>query len=161
MMFVVDTNILIYGADRDAPEHDVCRRLILEWREQPSPWYVTWGIVYEFLRVATHPRVFRMPFTLEQAWSFVVAVLASPSIGILSETDRHERVAHAVFSELPRMHGNLIFDAHTAVLMKEHGIKTVYTHDSDFNLFPFLDVIDPIQQTRRTTPRRNRSPGSQ
>lgn len=152
-MFVVDTNILLYAADRDAPPHDTCRGLLLEWRQHPSPWYVTWGIIYEFLRVATHPRVFRTPCTLETAWRFIQALLAAPSIGMLVETDRHQQVASEVFAQLPGIGGNLVFDAHTAILMKEHGIRTVYTHDSDFNRFPFLDVIDPIHQVRRITPR--------
>jgi len=34
-------------------------------------------------------------------------------------------------------------DAHTAVLMREHGIKRVYTRDTDFHRFPFLEPVDP------------------
>jgi len=63
-VFVVDTNILLYAANRDCSEHAKCRELVLEWRAQVSPWYLTWGIVYEFLRVATHPKVLRRPFGL-------------------------------------------------------------------------------------------------
>ncbi len=73
-MFVVDTNVLLYAADRNAREHEKCRRLIQRWRKQSSPWYLTWSIVYEFLRAATHPRVFRNPFSLDDAWSFIEAV---------------------------------------------------------------------------------------
>ncbi len=60
-MFVVDTNILIYAAEENFPEHPCCRRILLEWREQAGAWHSTWGISYEFLRVVTHPRVFRRP----------------------------------------------------------------------------------------------------
>jgi hypothetical protein len=35
------------------------------------PWHLTWGVVYEFLRVATHPNVFRKPFSLADAWGQV------------------------------------------------------------------------------------------
>ena len=45
-MFVVDTNILIYGSDTDSPDHARCRALLEQWRAQTTPWYVTWGIVY-------------------------------------------------------------------------------------------------------------------
>jgi len=65
---------------------------------------------------------------------------------MLVETSRHDAVAAAVFSEIPDVTGNLIFDAHTAVLMKEHSVKTIYTRDRDFNRFPFLDVLDPIEK---------------
>jgi len=150
-VLVVDTNVLLYAADRDAPEHAKCRALLEGWREQSSPWYLTWGIVYEFLRVATHPKVFRTPFALRDAWGFVEAILAAPSAGMLIETDQHQQVAAEVFAEMPDVAGNLVFDAHIAILMREHGIKTIYTRDTDFNRFPFLDVVDPISESRRTS----------
>jgi uncharacterized protein len=144
-VFVVDTNILLYAADRDSPEHAVCRDLLLKWRNRASPWYLTWGIIYEFLRVATHRSVFRKPLGLSEAWSFIEALLVSPSVGILAETERHARVASGVFGDVPAIAGNLVFDAHAAILMKEHGVKTIYTRDSDFYRFPFLKVVDPLQ----------------
>lgn len=154
-MFVVDTNLLVYGADSDAPDHARCRALLEQWRAQATPWYVTWGVVYEFLRVVTHPRVLTRPFSTSQAWLFLDALFASPSLRILSETDRHRHVAAEVFAEVPGISGNLVFDAHTAILMRENGVKTIFTRDTDFNRFPFLDTVDPITQTRRTTaPRR-------
>lgn len=150
-MFVVDTNILIYGADQDTPEHDRCRKFLESCRAQTAPWYLTWGIVYEFLRVVTHPRVMAKPFTSDQAWAFLNALFASPSLGILVETDRHRHAAAEVFAEVPGISGNLVFDAHTAVLMRENGVRTVYTRDTDFNRFPFLDTIDPATEIRRTS----------
>ena len=149
-MFVVDTNILLYAADRDAPEHAVCRDLLLTWREQTSPWHLTWGIVYEFLRVSTHRNVFPKPFTSQEAWGFIEAVLASPSLSVLTETDRHEVVASDVFTDMPGLGivGNLVFDAHTAILMKEHGIQTIFTRDRDFRRFSFLQAVDPLHEPR-------------
>lgn len=143
-MFVVDTNILLYAADRDSPGHGVCRELLSGWRTQPSPWYLTWGIVYEFLRVATHPSVFRKPFPPSGAWHFLRAVLASPSVGMLVETPRHGDVLGQLLEGVPAVRGNLVFDAHTVALMREHGIRTIYTHDADFHRFPGLEVIDPL-----------------
>jgi len=35
-------------------------------------------------------------------------------------------------------------DVHTAVLMREHGIREICTRDTDFHRFPFLKVIDPV-----------------
>ena len=79
-MFVVDTNILVYAADKDSKFHGQCCDYLNKWRSQPSVWYITWGIVYEFLRVITHPRVFREPWVLKEAWQFVEAILASSSL---------------------------------------------------------------------------------
>lgn len=150
-MFVIDTNILIYAADRQSLEHGPCRELLESVRAQTTPWYLTWGIVYEFLRVSTHPRVLTRPFTSDQAWTFLHALFASPSLGMLSETDRHRHVAAEVFADVPGLEGNLVFDAHTAILMRENGIRTIYTRDADFNRFPFLDTVDPVTGNRRTS----------
>lgn len=143
-MFVVDTNILVYAADEDSPFHSRCHELMEEWRGQSSAWYMTWGILYEFLRVITHPRVFRKPWSVTEAWSFVKAILASPSLDILIAGRRHVDVAAEVIKNLPSLSGNLLYDAQTAILMREHGIKRIYTRDTDFHRFPFLEPIDPV-----------------
>jgi uncharacterized protein len=44
---------------------------------------------------------------------------------------------------LPHLAGNLLHDAH--ILMREHGIARICTRDTDFNQFPFLEVIDPLR----------------
>lgn len=109
-----------------------------------TPWYVTWSVVYEFLRVVTHPRVFRRSWTAEGAWGFVDALLATDSLDVLTETERHARILAELLEALPAASGNLFHDLHTAALMREHGIKTIYTRDTDFHRFPGIEVIDPL-----------------
>jgi predicted nucleic acid-binding protein len=75
----------------------------------------------------------------------VDSLLASPALGILTQTDRHAAVAEEVLRELPHVAGNLLHDTHTAVLMREHGIRRIYTRDADFHRFPFVEVADPLQ----------------
>jgi len=142
-MFVVDTNILVYAVNENSPFQKSCRERVAEWQGQDSAWYLTWGIVYEFLRVVTHPRIFRQPLSAGLAWSFIEALLASPSLGLLIPTDRHAAVLAQVLAQAPLLKGNIIHDAHTAVLMREHGILRIYTRDTDFHRFPFLQPIDP------------------
>lgn len=143
-MFVVDTNVLVYAADQDSPAHARCVALVDDWRRQASAWYLTWPIIYEFLRVSTHPRVFRTPCPVQRAWQFIEVLLASPGLSVLAPTARHAEVAAEVIRELPFIAGNLMHDAHTAVLMREHGIRRVYTRDTDFHRFPFLEPVDPL-----------------
>ena len=142
-MLVVDTNILVFAADQDSQWHALCNEWIERRRVQPDAWYVTWSILYEFMRVATHPRVLRKPWSAGQAISFLSALLASPGLGVLVATDRHADVAAQVVSELPWLAGNLIHDAHTAILMREHGVSRICTRDADFHRFPFVEVFEP------------------
>ena len=144
-MLAVDTNVLVYAADADSQFHGPCRDWLERQRARPDAWYTTWSILYEFLRVTTHPRVMRRPWSIMAAWEFVTALLASPGLDILVPTQRHAGVAANVFSELPDLSGNLIHDAHTAILLREHGIARICTRDTDFNRFQFLDVIDPVR----------------
>jgi predicted nucleic acid-binding protein len=81
-VFVVDTNVLIYAADTSAAEHSRCRSLVDRWRQRGGAWYLTWGICYEFLRVVTHPRVFRRPWTAGEARRFLDAIEQSPGPGL-------------------------------------------------------------------------------
>ena len=143
-MFVVDTNILVYSADESSPHHYRCLDHLNSWRAQADAWFVTWGIVYEFLRVTTHPRVMRKPWTLPRAWLFISVLLDSPGLGILIATERHAEVAERVIEEIPHLAGNVLHDAHTSILMREHGIRRIYTRDTDFHRFPFLEPIDPL-----------------
>lgn len=143
-MFVVDTNVFVYAANVQSLEHRRCRALIDSSRISSFPWYTTWGILYEFLRIVTHPRVFDRPWPARQARSFVAALLASPSLGLLAETQRHEEVLTQTIDEIPDLRGNILHDTHTAVLMREHGIRRIYTRDSDFHRFSFLEVLNPL-----------------
>jgi toxin-antitoxin system PIN domain toxin len=147
-VLAVDTNILVYAADADSQFHEPCRDWLERQRTRPDAWYTTWPILCEFLRVTTHPRVMRRPWSAPAAWEFVTALLASPGLGLLSPTQRHADVAGEVISELPDLVGNMFHDTHTAILMREHGIARICTRDADFNRFPFLEVIDPVRKRR-------------
>ena len=143
-MLVVDTNVLVYAADKDSQFHTACRNWLQHQRSSADAWYTTWSILYEFLRVTTHPRVMRRPWNVAEAWRFVTILLASPGLDILVPSERHAEVAGQVIGELPHLAGNLLHDAHTATLMREHGIRQICTRDTDFHRFPFLEVIDPL-----------------
>ena len=148
-MHVIDTNVLLYAADADSEFHQPCRHLIEQLRRQSTPWFLTWSICYEFLRVSTHPRVYQKPWGVQAAWGFIEAVLACPVVSMLSATPKHVAVLQECLQEMPEARGNLIHDLHIAVLMREHGIARIVTRDSDFHRFSFLQVIDPLRMTQR------------
>jgi uncharacterized protein len=144
-VLAVDTNVLIYAADEHSEFHLACKEWLDRQRPRPDAWYITWPIVYEFLRVSTHPRIPRRPWNLKAAWEFITALLASPGLDVLVPTQRHADVASEVFKELPRLAGGILHDTHTAILMREHGIMRICTRDADFHRFPFLEVVDPLR----------------
>ena len=143
-MFAVDTNVLIYAADGDHEFHAPCAKLLDTWRRQSSPWYLGWNVVYEFMRVVTHPQVLHKPWPVDKTMTFLEAIMATPSLSMLEPTPRHAVVLRQTLDEVPHLRGNILHDTHTAVLMREHGISRIYTRDTDFHRFGFLDVLDPL-----------------
>lgn len=159
-MFLVDTNILVEAANDGSPLHAPSRTLLDAWRGREDAWFTTWSIQYEFLRVVTHPRVLRRPWTVPAAWGFLEALHASPGFGVLVATERHAAVARRTLDEVENLAGNALHDAHIAILMREHGIGTIYTRDRAFRRFPFLEVVDPlgsVNEGRTRAPRRRKT----
>jgi toxin-antitoxin system PIN domain toxin len=144
-MPLVDTNILLYAVNADSPLKKSCESCLASLRQGQAPWHTTWGVVYEFLRVATHPRIFSQPLRASQAWEFLKALFDAPGFSMLTATARHPEVVSEVVREFPVLSGNLWHDAETAILMREHGIGRIYTRDVDFHRFPFLEVVDPTR----------------
>jgi predicted nucleic acid-binding protein len=115
-------------------------------RSQHGAWFTTWSVLYEFMRVVTHRGATARPWTLEAAWDFVEALREAPGYDVLVATERHASVAREVFGEHPDLSGRRLHDAHIAILMREHGIRRIYTRDTDFHRFPFLEPVDPVRE---------------
>lgn len=160
-MQAIDTNILIYAEIEGDPHHAVARRVLAELAEGDAPWAIPWPCVYEFLRVVTHPRVFHPPVPIEIALADLKRILASPSLVLLSETDRHPALLDLVVHQAGAT-GNLIHDAHIATLCLEHGVAELITGDRDFARFEALKVVNPFTAARsaplQVSARRKRRP---
>ena len=143
-MFVVDTNLLLYARDENSAFHERMRTSLAEWGAGRETWFVTWSVVNEFLRVATHRSVFAHPLTFAEAWDFIESLRTSASFGFLVETDRHAEVVRELTREYPRISGNRMHDLHIAALMREHGVVEIRTADVGFHQFKFLRVLNPL-----------------
>ena len=44
--------------------------------------------------------------------------------------------------------GNLVSDAHVVALMRENGVRTIWTHDRDYRRFSGIEVRDPFSARR-------------
>ena len=145
MSGLIDTNLLLYGANADAEEHRAARAFLSRIGRAADPWYLTEGILYEFLRVATHPKVFPSPLTWREALRFLQPFLDADNVHVLHATDDHWPRLADVLPKLTHPSGNLFFDVRTAVLMLEHGVRRIYTVDTDFLQFPDLEVVNPLR----------------
>lgn len=145
MSGVIDTNLLLYAANSDSAEHAAARGFLEQVGRTAEPWYLTDGIVYEFLRVSTHPRVFPAPLTWREAVAFAQPLLAVEHLHLLQAGPEHWATLDAVLDELVHPSGNLFFDVRTVVLMREHGVRRIYTTDVDFLQFAGIEARNPLR----------------
>lgn len=145
MSGVIDTNILLYAANRDAGEHLAARSFLLDASTSHQTWYLPEGCLYEFLRAATHPRVFPQPLQARDACSFIHSLIRNSAFSVLQAGPQHWQALLAELEGLTRPSGNLFFDIRTVVQMRENGISRIYTTDTDFLQFPGINVINPLR----------------
>jgi hypothetical protein len=142
-MQAIDTNILIFAEMQSSKHHAVALKILKGLATGNLPWAIPWPCVYEFLRVVTHPRVFHPPVPLDVVLKDLQNVLASPSLLLLAETDRHSPLLDQTLRQAGAT-GNLIHDAHIAALCLEHGVSELITGDRDFSRFAGLKTLNPF-----------------
>lgn len=142
-MRAVDTNVLVYAEIKNSAHHDRAREVLSDLAEGAAPWAIPWPCIYEFLRVVTHSRIYHPPVPLDRAIADLRRILASPSLVLLSETERHTEIFLDVLEDSGTT-GNLIHDAHLAALCLEHGVSELVTGDRDFLRFSDLRVLNPF-----------------
>lgn len=143
-MIAVDTNILVAARREELSYHAQARRLLQRLVRGDEAWAIPWPCVYEFLRVVTHRRIFRVPTPLSHALDDLASLLAAPALTLLSAGPAHaghlQRLALAAEAT-----GDLVFDAHIAALCLEHGVTELWTHDRDFARFSGLRTRNPFK----------------
>jgi toxin-antitoxin system PIN domain toxin len=138
---VVDTNVLVYALDADAPHHATSRALLEAGRAGHATLYVTSQIFCEFYSVVTNPRRVQKPSSPAAALAAISSLLGF--LHVLPVP------AHTV-EELTRLlrrrpvTGGDIFDLQILATMNVNGIERIYTFNAgDFANFPEIAVLTP------------------
>lgn len=142
MSVTVDTNILVYATDTGSDVGDAARELIERLARGPDLFYVFWPALMGFIRVATHPAINERPLTPSEAVDSVAALLARPNVRAPGEGAGFLQIYEATAPKMTR--GRQVPDAHIAALMRQHGVATIYTRDTDFRRFDGIRVEDPF-----------------
>jgi len=139
----VDVNILLYASDETSGHYTAARSALDRIVSDGDVCCLAWITIASYLRMATHPRIFNSPLSQTDAELNMGRLLALPRVRAIAEQEGFWGVYKEVTGTLP-VRGNLVPDAHLAAILKQHGIRTLYTHDRDFLKFTFLRVVDPI-----------------
>jgi hypothetical protein len=139
---LIDANLLLYAANRDALEHERSRSWLEEQLNGSQRVGMPWETLTAFVRLATNPRVLARPLKPAEAWSFVQDWLAVPVVWIPAPTEQHAQVLGALILKYD-LRGNLVPDAHMAALALQHGLD-VYSADTDFARFTEVRWVNPL-----------------
>lgn len=142
-MIVPDLNLLLYACDASSAQH----RAAAAWWEGcingTEPVGIPGVVLFGFVRIATSPRVYRSPMTLAEVSESAASWLARPHV---VELDGGPGFFRAVLDLLRAAGtgGHLVTDAQIAATALAHG-GTVFSNDSDFQRFPGLRVVNPLE----------------
>lgn len=145
MNYLLDSNILLYAKMDSMPEHkSVARWVEAAISNHSNTINVCETSLLSFLRIATNSKIFQPYLPIADAEKFVDSFLACPNVSLIPTSPAH-------YSELAKlmdkhnMSGNLVMDAHLAVLALSIG-ATLVTRDRDFAKIPYLKTLNPLKK---------------
>ena len=109
----------------------------------PTPVGLAGPALYGFIRMATNPRIFDHPMTVENAVAQVERWLSRSQVSFLVPGPRHLEIAFRLLRGLGAA-GNLTTDAQLAALAIEHQAE-LHSNDADFARFPQLRWVNPLR----------------
>ena len=143
MSYSFDANILLYAGNQASVHHKKAKNFVISCAEDSELIILTYPTLMAYLRISTHPRIFPSPLSPEEALSDLERLVRLPQLRLVSEEEGFLELYRQVSGELP-VRGNLVPDAHLATLLLQHGVKRLFTADSDFRKFAFLKVKNPL-----------------
>lgn len=132
----------MYAFHEGAPDHARYRAWVEAAIASDEPLGVSELVLSGFIRVATHPRVFSPPASIDQALAFANALRSQPNVVLLSPGQRHWEIFERLCVSAGAK-GNLVADAYLAALAIETGSEWITT-DRDFSRFAGLRWRHPV-----------------
>lgn len=141
----IDTNILLYALNQDAPEHVPALGVVRTALAEPTEWTIADQVYLELYRLLRNPAVLQMPLDasgalerinyfrrssgiLRCAYDIETWALVEPVLGITDFSARRT------------------FDLVLAATLRRSGVTKLYTHNpSDFQQLDWFEVVDPIE----------------
>lgn len=141
-MRFVDVNVLVSAHRPESPDHAGFRSWLDEARTADEPLGLGDLVLSGFLRVVTHPRVFKTPTPLDVAVEFVAALRSTPNVVGMLPGDRHFNIFLRLCRDIGAR-GNDVPDLYLAALAIETG-STLWSADRSFARVPDLHWRHPL-----------------
>jgi toxin-antitoxin system PIN domain toxin len=135
-LILIDVNVLLYAHKRQSKDHARYREWLEDVIRGEEPYAIAELVLSGFVRIATHPKIFDRPSTLDEALAFVEVLRDQPNSVLVAPGERHWSLFQGLCRKV-KARGNLIADAYLAALAIESGCEWITT-DRDFSRFPGL-----------------------
>ncbi len=132
-MKLFDVSILINAHRSENAGHPFCHAWLTACLEAAEIFLYGEWVLSAFIRIVTHPRVYRTPTPLFQALAFAGEIRRCPNGVSIMPGARHWMIFTRL-CERTGATGNLVPDAYLAALAIEAGAEWV-TADADFEAF--------------------------
>lgn len=141
-MIIPDANLILYAYDTESSFQDDAARWWSSLLSGSEPVGLCSVVVFAFLRLSTHGRVYTTPLTTAEATERITSWLERPNVRLLVAGPDHVESVCALLAQAGTA-GNLVTDAQIAALALEYG-ATVHTADTDFARFTDLAWKNPL-----------------
>jgi len=131
-----DVNVLVHAFRSDASDHKKCRAWLQDVVNGDARFGMAPQVLSSLVRIATHPRVFAQPSSLDEVFHFCKILLDQPHCITVRPGERHWEIFVRLCTEADAR-GNLVPDAWFAALAIEYGCEWI-TLDRDYARFPAL-----------------------
>ena len=140
-MILLDTNVLVYSVNADAPQHQASRAVVQAALDQRIAAVLVPQVLLEFLAVVSSPRRVANPLDAEQAWE-QVSLLRSHLPVLDLRPSALSAVGDLMISS--GRTGRQVFDLFLVAQMRSHEVATICTHNtSDFAGLLEIDARRP------------------
>lgn len=141
-MILPDVNVLIYAFRSDSLEHSKYKKWLDGVVNGDAAFGIAPQVLSSFVRICTHPRVFKQPSDLQETLAFCTVILECLNATLILPQERHWSIFQALCVS-SKVTGNLVADAWLAALAIESGCEWITT-DGDFGRFNGLSWRNPF-----------------
>jgi toxin-antitoxin system PIN domain toxin len=141
-MILIDTNLWLYAALRELPQHERARQWLESTINGDQPIALPWSVVLGVVRISTQARLMRQPLSPIEALDLVEGWLRLPLVQLVLPGPDHLSLLRQLIDAVGRA-GNLTPDAHLAALAISSD-SLLCSADNDFRRFPGLRFLNPL-----------------
>ena len=135
-MVLPDVNVLVYAHRAETANHGAYRKWLEDVVNSDEAYAISDLVLSGFIRVVTHPKVFKRPSSIGDALAFAGQVRDQPNCVRVDPGPRHWDIFKRLCLEAGAK-GNLVPDAYLAAMSIEAGCEWIST-DQDFSRFKGL-----------------------